>query len=37
LVLLAVVLVLNIGVAAVKSWCLRMDGAASNTLQKVWV
>jgi tungstate transport system permease protein len=37
LVLLAVVLCLNILVAAVRSWRLRVDGSASDPLQKAWV
>ena len=37
LVLLAVVLCLNILVAGVRSWRLRVDGSASDPLQKVWV
>jgi tungstate transport system permease protein len=37
LVLLAVVLCLNILVANLRSWCLRVDGAMSDPLQKAWV
>ena len=37
LVLLTVVLCLNILVAALKNWCLRLDGATADPLQKVWV
>ena len=37
LVLLTVVLCINILVAALKNWCLRLDGATADPLQKVWV
>ena len=37
LVLLTVVLCLNILVATLRSWCLRVDGAMSDPLQKAWV
>ena len=37
LVLLAVVLVLNVFLAAIKNWRLHVDGASSDPSQKGWV